>query len=163
MFIEQDVSCFLTHCRNQMDLSTLVMCYPTRCHIWPESTEALYPLLVRCTEKPPARLILRTQNVNIVVWCVHDDVINWKHFPCYWPFVRGINRSPVNSPHKGQWREALMFLLSTPWINGWVNNRKAGDLGRHRAHYDVTIMSVCCQLYTIRHVKLWNGLNLFRC
>ena len=25
----------------------------------------------------------------------HDDVIKWKHFPCYWPFVRGIHRSPV--------------------------------------------------------------------
>ena len=28
----------------------------------------------------------------------HDDVIKWKHFPRYWPFVRGIHRSPVNSP-----------------------------------------------------------------
>ena len=33
---------------------------------------------------------------------LHDDVIKWKHFPRYWPFVRGINRPPVNSPHKGQ-------------------------------------------------------------
>ena len=32
----------------------------------------------------------------------HDDVVKWKHFPRYWPFVRGIHRSPVNSPHKGQ-------------------------------------------------------------
>ena len=32
----------------------------------------------------------------------YDDVIKWKHFPRYWPFVRGIRRSPVNSPHKGQ-------------------------------------------------------------
>ena len=32
----------------------------------------------------------------------HDDVIKWKHFPRYWPFVRGIHRPPVNSPHKGQ-------------------------------------------------------------
>ena len=32
----------------------------------------------------------------------HDDVIKWKHFPPYWPFVRGIHRSTVNSPHKGQ-------------------------------------------------------------
>ena len=31
----------------------------------------------------------------------HDDVIKWKHFPRYWPFVRRIHRSPVNSPHKG--------------------------------------------------------------
>ena len=29
-----------------------------------------------------------------------DDVIKWKHFPRYWPFVSGIHRSPVNSPHK---------------------------------------------------------------
>ena len=69
-----------------------------------------------------------------------DDVIKWKHFPLYWPFVRGIHRSPVNSPHKGQWRGALMFLLICAWINGWVNNREAGDFRRHRAHYDVTVM-----------------------
>ena len=41
----------------------------------------------------------------------HDDVIKWKHFLRYWPFVRGIHRSPVNTPHKGQWRGALMFSL----------------------------------------------------
>ena len=40
-----------------------------------------------------------------------DDVIKWKHFPRYWPFVSGIHRSPVDSPHKGQWRGALMFFL----------------------------------------------------
>ena len=72
----------------------------------------------------------------------HDDVIKWKHFPRYWPFVRGIHRSPVNSPHKGQWRGALMFSLICvcAWINGWVNNCEAGDLRRHGAHYDVTVM-----------------------
>ena len=72
----------------------------------------------------------------------HDDVIKWKHFPRYWPFVRGIHRSPVNSPHKGQWRGALMFSLICDWINGWVNNREAGDLRRHRAHYDVIVMLI---------------------
>ena len=69
-----------------------------------------------------------------------DDVIKWKHFPRYWPFVRGIHRSPVNSPHKGQWRGALMFSLICTRINGWVNNGEAGDLRRKRAHYDVTLM-----------------------
>ena len=44
----------------------------------------------------------------------HDDVIKWKHFPRYWPFVWGIHRSPVNSPHKGQWHGALMFSLICP-------------------------------------------------
>ena len=70
----------------------------------------------------------------------HDDVIKWKHFPRYWPFVRGIHRSPVKSHHKGQWRGALIFSLSCAWRNGWVNNHAAGDLRRHRAHYDVTVM-----------------------
>ena len=77
------------------------------------------------------------------VWqsfCHHDDVIKWKHFPRYWPFVRGIHRSPVNSPHKGQWRGALMFPLICVWINGWANNREAGDLRRYRAHYVVTVL-----------------------
>ena len=58
---------------------------------------------------------------------MHDDVIKWKLFPRHWPFMRGIYRSPVNSPHKGQWRGALMFSLICFWINAWVNNHKAGD------------------------------------
>ena len=67
----------------------------------------------------------------------HDDVIKWKHFLRYWPFVRGIHRLPVNSPHKGQWRGALMFSLICAWTNGWAKHR---DLRCHRAHYDVTVM-----------------------
>ena len=69
-----------------------------------------------------------------------DDVIQCKLFSCYWPFVRGTHRSPVNSPHKAQWRGALMFSFICAWINGWVNNREAGDLRRHRTLYDVTVM-----------------------
>ena len=70
----------------------------------------------------------------------HDDVIEWKHFPRCWPFVRGIHRSPVNSPYKGQWLRALMVSMICAWIKGSVNNREAGDLKRHRTHYDVTLM-----------------------
>ena len=78
---------------------------------------------------------------------VHDDVIKWKHFPRYWHFVRWIHRSSVNSPHKGQWRGALMFSLICAWINGWANNREAGDLRRHRSHYDVTVMVFVCRRF----------------
>ena len=94
------------------------------------------------------QIITYCLNRNIIwsrshcVWC-HDDVIKWKYFPRYWPFVRGIHRSPVNFSHKGQWRGALMFPLICVWINGWVNNREAGYLRRHRAHYDVTVMYKC--------------------
>ena len=48
----------------------------------------------------------------------HDDVTKWKHFPRYWCFVRGIHRSPANSPHKGQWRGTLTFSLICAWTNG---------------------------------------------
>ena len=79
------------------------------------------------------------RSVNLHAY--HYVVIKWKHFPRYWPFVRGIHWSPVNSPHKGQWRGAFMFSLICVWINGWVNNGEAGDLRRYRAHHDVTVMS----------------------
>ena len=65
---------------------------------------------------------------------------NWKMFPHYWPFARGIHWSSVNSPHKGQSRGPLLLSLICAWINAWVNNRVAGDLRRHCAHYDVTVM-----------------------
>ena len=74
--------------------------------------------------------------------CWYDDVIKWKHFTSYWSFVRGIHRSLVNSLHKGQWRGAVMFSVICAWINGWVNNREAGDLRHHRAHYDVIVMGI---------------------
>ena len=57
----------------------------------------------------------------------HDDVINgnifcllalcWGNPPVIgvWPFEKGIHCSPVNFPHKGQWRGALMFSLSCAW------------------------------------------------
>ena len=73
-------------------------------------------------------------------YTLHDNVIKWKHFPRYWPFVRGTHRSPVNSPHKGQWHGALIFFLICTWTNDWANNRDAGDLRRHCADYDVTTM-----------------------
>ena len=72
----------------------------------------------------------------------HDAVIKGKHFPRYLPFLQGIRRSPVNSPHKGQWRWAVMFPLICAWINSWINNREAGYLRRHAAHYQVTVMDI---------------------
>ena len=65
----------------------------------------------------------------------HDDVIRWKHFPCYWPCLRGINRPIVNYPHNCQWSGALMFSLICSWANVWANNREVGDLRHRCAHY----------------------------
>ena len=87
------------------------------------------------------QILLRRHTYIESTISLHDDVIKWKHFPCNWPFMRVIHRWPVNSPHKGQWRGALMFSLICPWINAWVNNGEAGDLRRNRTHYDVTVMN----------------------
>ena len=93
------------------------------------------------------------------VW--HDDVIKWKHFPRYWPFVRGIHWPPVNSPQIGQWRRALMFSLICAGINGWVNNGEAGDLRRNHAHYDVNVMAVCWKsLLRKTTVSLFHMVNI---
>ena len=64
----------------------------------------------------------------------HDDVIKSKNFPRYRQFMRGIPRT------KARDAEFWYFLRSGHWINGWVNSREAGDLGRQHAHYDVIVM-----------------------
>ena len=79
---------------------------------------------------------LRGKLIMILLW--HDDVIRWKHLPGYWPFVRGIHRW-IPSTKAGD-AELCCFRRSA-LINCWVNNREAGDLRRHHAHYDVTVMS----------------------
>ena len=105
------------------------------------------------------RIRTKASMTYVLDWILrpHDDVIKWKKFPSYWPFVRGIHRSPANSPHKGQWRGALMFSLICARINGWVNNGEAGDLRRHRAHYDVIVMinPGDRQSYPGSHLNLW--------
>ena len=68
----------------------------------------------------------------------------WRHqmetFSALLALCEGNSPVPVNSPHKGQWRGALMFSLICGGINNWVNNREAGDLRRHRGRYDVIVM-----------------------
>ena len=58
-------------------------------------------------------------------YCRYDDIIKWQVLPRYLPFLRGIHRSRVNSPHKGQWRRALIFSVICALTDGWVNNRDA--------------------------------------
>ena len=56
-----------------------------------------------------------------------------------------------NSPHKGQWRGVLMFTFICARIDGWVNNREAGDMRRHRAPYDVIVIR------DDRYHSMWSG------
>ena len=105
--------------------------------------------------------LLKQNILGLPNYILYDDVIKWKHFPRYWPFVRGILRSQVISLHKGRWRGTLMFSLICARINGWVNNSEAGDLRRHCAHCDVTVMKVAffVSLYMLfpsdKHHVMW--------
>ena len=134
----------------------------------------LYMIFLVCLKVADVCKMMKSMIKTVVLVVVmirnvtHDDVIKWKHFPSYWPFVRGIHRSPVNYPHKCQWRRSLMLSLICAWINGWVNNLEAGDLRRHRAHCDVIIM-FCLKMMAARFnfrinfinrsalVIIWNG------
>ena len=69
----------------------------------------------------------------------HDDVIKWKPFPRYWPFVLGIQRSPVNSRTKASdARSFVVFFdlhpnkrLSKQWWGCWFETPSC-PLWRHR-------------------------------
>ena len=104
------------------------------------------------------------------LWCfprsAHDDVIKWKHFPRYWPFVReftGPGEFPAQRPVTrsldvffdlrlnkrlskqswGWWFETLPRPLwrHSNGLNQQLSKKlDAGDLRRHRADYDVIVM-----------------------
>ena len=84
----------------------------------------------------PIGVIEQSDNPNTQSTVLHDDVIKRKHFPRYWPFVRGIHLSPVNSLHKAQWRGALMCPLiwalnKQSW--GWWYETLSRSLWPHRS------------------------------
>ena len=83
----------------------------------------------------------------------HDDVTKWKPLSRYWPFVREIHRSPVNSPHKGQWRGALALSLICAWINCWANHSCGWWMRRHCSHHDATAMSNGENIWWRHHVS----------
>ena len=90
--------------------------------------------------------------------------------------MRGNQRWPLNSPHKGQYCGALMYPLICAWTNDGVNNWAIEDLRRHRAHYDVIVMVfhslIIITFYSLRSgilralrvracKRFWNSLELF--
>ena len=120
---------------------------------------------IHVSKCPTEDQVMRTRSWTICSgWCssqTHDDVIKWKHFLRYRPFVRGSHRSPVNSPHKGRWRWALIFSLICAWINGWVNNGEAGDFRRHRANYDLNVMFARIHTMSVNTCAAWGLLICF--
>ena len=101
-------------------------------------------------------LMGRVWGYTFVFVCIQGSVCAphaWWRITC--PFVRGIHLSSMDSPHNGQWRGVWMFSLICAWTNGWANSRDAGDLRRHRAHYDVTLMGAWLQGYESTSCRHW--------
>ena len=64
----------------------------------------------------------------------HDDVMAWKCCPRYWPFVRGIHPSKVNSPHKGPETRISNVFFYVP-LNKALNKQwSCRWFGCHDAH-----------------------------
>ena len=98
-------------------------------------------------EKYVCYVIIEKNKVGVSPrWASCPTLPWWRHqmetFSALLAICAGNSPVPVNSPHKGQWRRALMFSLICVWINDWTNNREAGDLRRYRGHYDVTVMTL---------------------
>ena len=87
----------------------------------------------------------------------------WRHQMETFSALLALCAVPVNSPHKGQWRRTLMLSLICVRINGWVNNREAGDLRCHRGHYDVIVMfidAIFKFISSLKIVVLWFNTNV---
>ena len=95
---------------------------------------------------------------------VHDDVIKWKHFPRYWPFVRGIH-----PPHKDLWRGAFdVFFdlrLNKPLSKqsrGWWFETLLRSLWRHCNKMNVSSLKQCVHhsVYQIMMTKMTRSLYI---
>ena len=74
----------------------------------------------------------------------HDDVMLWKLFPCYWRLVRGIHRSPRDSPHKRSVKCRFLFLLILAQPNCWTNRGVDDDLRPQNVDFNaITCLASC--------------------
>ena len=67
------------------------------------------------------------------------DVMIWKHFPHYWPFVRRIHRSPANQTGLVMWCFGFHFIMLNRLLN------KQYDDWRFETHWR------CCYVTTMRN------------
>ena len=65
-----------------------------------------------CLSSPSSKLNKQKWVIDSLSSHCHGDIITWKHFPHYRPFLLGINRSAADSLNKGQWCGALMSSMS---------------------------------------------------
>ena len=100
-------------------------------HRWPVDPTHKWPVTRKMCPSDGVIMELTERNgtspivIRSAWWCYQMET-----FSALLALFRGIQRSPVDSPHKGQYRGASMFVICA-WTNGWGNN----------SHYDVTGMT----------------------
>ena len=80
----------------------------------------------------------------------HDDIIKWKHFPRYWPFVRGIHRKPV------MWDAISLITTQLQW---WRLKCRHADFPD--VNYFENMFAVEMKSYTVRE-DFSRDVNVFR-
>ena len=120
--------------------------------LWCQQIERFSALLSICAGNP--LITVDSPHNGTITWILMllccqseqtvEQTLDWPVF-----YRRHVDRSP----HKGQWRGALIFSLIYAWTNGWVNNRDAGYLRRYRAHYDVTVMAMFVKRHRVLPVQ----------
>ena len=105
--------------------------------------------------------VAHTNDTNLL----HDDVIKWKHFPHYWPFVWGIH-CVGNSPFPGEFPsqrpvtrsfDVFFDLRLNKWLSkepwGWWFETPSCSLWRHVMTWTNLMKDYC-------HQFLWHS---FKC
>ena len=153
---------------------------PQKAIMWKASLWYMYDILIKCGVVTMTQVFIPQQsNVNIYRHMWYIIIINrWG-----WFIMTSSNGNifRVTGPLCGeftghrwipltQWCGALMFTLICTWTKGWANNRNAGEIRRHRARHDVTVMvnivrkvlrwcfitmPIACLIYTLP-AKVWN-------
>ena len=89
---------------------------------------------------------------------IHDDVMIWKRFSHYWPFVMGIHRSPIDAPHKTPVMLSFGVLFVVTIIHLLKSSRVSGDCRRHDANVTVTVMyRLKRKVNTVLHLIILNN------
>ena len=109
------------------------------CNIY-QQLLSIHIYIIKKSYSPFYQIYRPTYDITMTFWVS----LSWCHwmetFTALLALCEGNHRSLVDFPHKGQWRGALMFSLICTWTNVWANNRDAGELRRHCAHYDIIVM-----------------------
>ena len=132
----------LYYTSNRYIISETFPCFATAIHLW--------GMLLISILDDYHQSFIREQSISVgivIIRIQHHLTPWWRHQ--MEPFSASLALCAENSPVIGEFPIAkssdaeLWFFFICPWMNGWVNNREAGDLTRHCAHYDVIVMHKC--------------------